>query len=140
MIARVVLASRLPPAALLIGLGRLLLLNRPLSSVRRVGKVFSGIDVESETVSGTGFRKGALNCLVDIGASDGFKRDGLVACIHHGQILDVLQSLDSDAGFNPACSPVGEIVPAIGILVDGVGRVRIVRFDYLPRPGPGEIG
>ena len=106
----------------------------------RPWKVFAGIDVESKTVSGTGFRERALDSLVDIGTPDGVKRDGLVALVHNGQILDVLESLDGDAGLYSACSPVGEIVPAVGTFVDGVGRVRIVRFDYLPRPGPGEIG
>ena len=89
-------------------------------------KIFTGIDVESKTVSGAGFRERALDCFVDISTADSFKRDGLVALVHNRQILDVLEPLDGNASLHPAESSVGEIVPAVGILVDGVGRVRIV--------------
>ena len=52
----------------------------------------------------------------------------------------MLKTSDGHAGLHPAGSPVGEVVPAVGILVDSVGRVRIVRLHHLPRPRPGEVG
>ena len=85
-------------------------------------------------------REGALYGLVDVGAAYRFERDGLVALVHHGQILDVLESLDRDAGLHPARPPVGEVVPPCGILVDGVEGIGEMGLDDLPCPCPGEIG
>ena len=88
----------------------------------------------------TGFGEGALDGLVDIRAPDGIEWDGLVACIHHREVFDMLDSLDGHAGLNPACSPVGEVIPSFGTFVDGVLGRRKVRFHHLPGPCPGEIG
>ena len=52
----------------------------------------------------------------------------------------MLDSLDGNTGLDPAGFPIGEVIPSFGILVDGVGRARIVCLHYLPRPCPGEIG
>ena len=52
----------------------------------------------------------------------------------------MLDSLDGYSSLQSAGSPVGEVIPAIEIFVDGVGRARIVCLHYLPRPSPGEIG
>ena len=52
----------------------------------------------------------------------------------------MLESFDGDTSLHPAGFPIGEVVPAVGILVDDVGRSRVVSFHYLPRPSPGEIG
>ena len=111
-----------------------------LLTVLLVGKILSGVDVESETMTCTGFRERALDGLVDIGALNGAGWDGLVSCIHHGQILDVLDTLDGDTGLDPAGSPVGEVIPAFGVFVDGVGGIGKVGFHDLPSPRPGEIG
>ena len=74
-------------------------------------------------MSCTGFRERALNRLVDIRAPDGIEGNRLVTLVHDGQILDVLEALNGYAGLYPAGSPVGEIVPAVGTFVDGVGGI-----------------
>jgi len=66
--------------------------------------------------------------------------NGLVACIHNRQVLDVLETSDGDSSLHPAGFPVGEIVPSVGILVDGVGGIWVMGLDNLPGPSPGEIG
>ena len=108
--------------------------------VRRFGNVLTGVDVETESVACTCFRERALDCTVHVSAPNGLVGDGLVALIHHGQVLDVLDTLDGDTGLNPAGSPVGEVIPAFGTFVDGVGGRWVVLFDHLPCPRPGEIG
>ena len=52
----------------------------------------------------------------------------------------MLDALDGDAGLDPAGSPVGEIVPTVGILVDRVRGLGEVCLHHLPRPRPGEVG
>ena len=91
-------------------------------------------------MSCTGFRERALDGLDDIRAPDGIKWDGLVPCIHHWEVFDMLDSLDGYTGLNPSSSPVGEVIPAFGTFVDGVLGRRKVRFHHLPGPCPGEIG
>ena len=108
--------------------------------VRRFGNVLASVDVETESVSCTCFRERALDCTVHVSTPDGLVGDGLVPLIHHGQILDVLDTLDGDTGLNPACSPVGEVIPAFRTFVDGVGGRWVMLFDHLPCPRPGEIG
>ena len=108
--------------------------------VRRVGNVLTSVDVETEPVTCTCFRERALDSFVHVRASDVLVRDGLVALIHHGQILDVLDTFNGDASLNPAGSPVGEVIPAFRTFVDGVGGRWVVLFDHLPCPRPGEIG
>ena len=140
LFASEILASGLSPALLsrllnrgLLGLRVLWLLHRLLGILDRsilsllgVGKVFTCVDVEPQTVTSTGFREGALDGLVDIGAPDGLEGYGLVALVHHGQILDVLEAADGNTGLNPAGSPIGEVVPAVGTFIDGVGGIREV--------------
>ena len=107
----------------LCGLHRLLgILDLRLSILRLllVWKILTSVDVETETVASTGFRERALDCTVHVSASDGLVGDGLVTCIHHWQVFDVLDTLDGDTGLNPAGSPVGEVVPPFGTFVDGV--------------------
>ena len=159
LIASEVLAARLSPALLpglsslsLLGLRvlcgllhRLLLildLRLRLSILRLllVWKILASVDVETETVTSTGFRERALDCTVHVCASDGLVGDGLVSCIHHRQVFDVLDTLDGDTGLNPAGSPVGEVIPPFGTFVDGVGGIWEMGFHHLPRPRPGEIG
>ena len=91
-------------------------------------------------MTSTCFRERALDCTVHISAPDPFDGYGLVPCIHHRQILDVLETLDGDSGLHPTGSPVGEVVPPFGTFVDGVGGIREMGFHHLPRPRPGEIG
>lgn len=91
-------------------------------------------------MTGTSFREGSLDGLVDVEALDIRKRDGLVGVIHDRKVLDVLQSLDGDSSLHPAGSPVGEVVPSFGILVDGVRGIGEVSLHHLPRPRPGEVG
>ena len=91
-------------------------------------------------MTGTCLSEGPLNGAADIETPDVAKRNGLVGVVHDGEILDMLESLDSYAGFNPAGSPVGEVVPSVGILVDSVGGIREVCLHHLPSPCPGEIG
>ena len=52
----------------------------------------------------------------------------------------MLDAVDRYASLYPAGLSVGEVVPAVGILVDGVHGGRELRFDHLPRPCPGEVG
>lgn len=52
----------------------------------------------------------------------------------------MLEPLDGDACLHPASPPVGEVVPAVGVLVDGVRGIREVCLHHLPRPRPGEVG
>lgn len=81
-----------------------------------------------------------MDCLVHIGTANGIERDGLVACVHYGKILDVLEPLNGHADLYPAGSPVGEVVPAFGTFIDGVGGIGEVGLHHLPSPRPGEIG
>ena len=116
-------------------------LQRLLSDglVCRIRKILSGIDVQSQSMTGAGFGQSTLNGLVDIGAFDSLKRDGLISSIHDGKILDVLKVLNRDADFNPASAAVSEVVPTIWTFIDGVRSVRIMGFDDLPRPCPREV-
>ena len=52
----------------------------------------------------------------------------------------MLDTLDGDSGLDPACPPVGEVIPTVGILVDSVRGVREVSLHHLPRPRPGKVG
>ena len=52
----------------------------------------------------------------------------------------MLDSFDGDTGLHPAGSPVGEVVPPFGILVNGVLGGWEMVLDHLPRLCPGEIG
>ena len=106
----------------------------------RIRKIFTGIDVESKTMSCTGFGKCTLDSLVDVRALDITEEDGLVSCIHDREILDVFQILDDDTDFDPAGFSIRKIVPAIRTFVDGVVCFREVGLDNLPSPCPGEIG
>ena len=120
-----------------------MLLRRSLlsrSGFSRLWKILSSVDVETETMTCTRFRQGALDGFVYIRASDGIKWDGLVPCIHHREVFDMLDSLDGDTGLYPSSSPVGEVIPPFGTFVDGVLGRRKVRFHHLPGPCPGEIG
>ena len=105
-----------------------------------VGKILASIDVETETVTSTSFRERALDCTVHVSASDGLVGDGLVSCIHHRQVFDVLDTLDGNTGLDPGSSPVGEVIPPFGTFVDGVGGIWEMGFHHLPSPRPGEIG
>ena len=105
-----------------------------------IRKILSGIDVKTQAMTCTSLRERALDGLVDIDALDSSQRNRLIAVVHDGQVLDVLQSFDGHTDLYPASSPVGEIVPPIGTFVDGVGRFGIVGFHFPPRPCPGEIG
>ena len=91
-------------------------------------------------MSGTSFRQRSLDGFVDICAPDRFEWNGLVALVHYGQVLDVLQRLDRHTDLNPAGSPVGEVVPTVGTFVDGVRGIGKVYLHDFPRPRPGEIG
>ena len=51
----------------------------------------------------------------------------------------MLDTLDGDTGLNPAGSPVGEIVPAVGTFVDGVGGFGKVFFHDFPGPRPRKV-
>lgn len=90
-------------------------------------------------MTSAGFGQSTLNGLVDIGAFDSLKRDGLISSIHDGKILDVLKVLNRDADFNPASAAVSEVVPTIWAFIDGVKCVRVMSFDNLPRPCPREV-
>lgn len=127
----------------LCGLHRLLgILDRWLSILRLllVRKILTSVDVETESVACTGFCERALDRAVHVSASDGLVGDGLVTCIHHRQVFDVLDTLDRDTGLNPGSSPVGEVVPPFGTFVDGVVGIWEMGFHHLPSPRPGEIG
>ena len=91
-------------------------------------------------MSCTGFGKGTLNSLVDVGTLDIGQEDGLVLGIHDREILDVFQILDDDPDFDPAGFSIRKIVPTIRTFVDGVVRFGKVGLDDLPSPCPGEIG
>ena len=90
------------------------------------------------TCAGLGERP--LDGAVDVKAGHFRIGNGLVTGVHHGKVFDMFESFDRDSRLYPGGSPVGEIVPAFGILVDGVLGGRIDRFYDLPRPCPGEIG
>ena len=90
-------------------------------------------------MASTGFGEGALDGTVHIRTANALEGDGLVSCIHHRQVLDVLESLDGDTSLNPAGSPVGEVVPAVGILVDDVGGIGKVFFHDFPGPRPRKV-
>ena len=84
----------------------------------------------------TGFGEAALYRPVDVDAAYGLKRYGLVAGIHDGKVFNVFQVADGDTGLDPACPSVGEVVPSVRILVDGVVGVGVVGFHNLPGPRP----
>lgn len=90
-------------------------------------------------MTSTGFCQCSLNGLVDVCTSDGFKGNGLVPCIHHWQVLDVLQSLNDDAYLYPTGLAIGKVIPAIWTFIDVVAGIWIVLLDHLPSPSPGEI-
>ena len=81
-----------------------------------------------------------MDGLVHIGTANGIERDGLVACVHYGKILDVLETLNGHTNLYPAGSPVGEVIPPVGTFIDGVGGIWEMGFHHLPGPRPGEIG
>ena len=109
-------------------------------SVYSIWKIFSCIDVQTETVSSTSLCQSTLDGFVDVGTPDLFKGDGLVSGIHYRQILDVLQSFDGDRHLDPTGPSVCKVVPAIWRLIDGVGCFWEMGLDELPCPCPREIG
>ena len=52
----------------------------------------------------------------------------------------MLDSVDGYSGFDPAGGSVGVVVPAVGILIDGVCRIGVSLLYLAPRPRPREIG
>ena len=90
-------------------------------------------------MTSTGFCEGTLDCLVHIGTANSIERDGLVACVHYRQILDVLEALNGHTDLYPAGSPVGEVVPTVGTFVDGVGGIWEMGFHHLPSPRPRKV-
>jgi len=91
-------------------------------------------------VTRTSLGERALNCFVDIGASDGIKWNRLILCVHYWQVLDVFKIVDGNSRLYPTGPSISEIVPTIRTLVDGVESGRVVGLDNLPGPCPGEVG
>ena len=104
-----------------------------------VRQILSRIDVESEAVTCTGLGERPLDGSVDVKA--GYFRIGnrLVTGVHHGKVLDVLESFDGDSGLYPTASAVGEVVTTVMGFIDSVTGIREVGLYHLPRPCPRKV-
>lgn len=87
-------------------------------------------------MTSTSLCKGPLDGFIDVSAFHITKENGLISGIHYWQIFDVFQTLDCYTDLYPAGITIGEVIPKVRILVNGVKGIWEMRLDDLPSPCP----